>query len=111
MNSDHTIHDKPAHAQGSEILLLDGLFLHRPERRSFWDDSIFLKVDFVISVPRGAARGPGFGSADPYAESNRRYVQGNRLYFAEASPEDRAGIVVNNNDLHAPYIEKITPGN
>lgn len=111
VNSDYTIHDKPAHAQGGEILLLDGLFLHRPELRSFWNDSIFLKVDFVISVPRGAARGPGFGSADPYAESNRRYVQGNRLYFAETSPEDHAGIVVNNNDLHAPYIEKITPGN
>ncbi|MFC3860519.1 uridine kinase [Deinococcus antarcticus] len=110
-NTDQPVHQEQQQAQGGEILLLDGLFLHRPELRHFWDDSIFLKVDFVISVPRGAARGPGFGSADPYAGSNRRYVQGNRLYFAEASPEDHAGIVVNNNDLHAPYIEKITPGN
>lgn len=94
--------------QGGEILLLDGLFLHRPELLSYWNDSIFLKVDFVISVPRGASRGPGYGSPDPHAESNRRYVEGNRLYFAEARPEEHAGIVVNNNDLAAPFIEKMT---
>lgn len=102
--------DQPAlgqlqQAQGGEILLLDGLFLHRTELRDSWDDSIFLKVDFAVSVPRGAARGPGFGSPDPQAESNRRYVEGNRLYFAEAHPEKRAGAVVNNNDLNAPFIE------
>ncbi|RJF73210.1 uridine kinase [Deinococcus cavernae] len=95
-------------AQGGEILLLDGLFLHRPELLRYWNDSIFLKVDFAISVPRGASRGPGYGSPDPHAESNRRYVEGNRLYFAEARPEEHAGIVVNNNDLAAPFIEKMT---
>lgn len=110
---DHTT-DQPVHtaqrqAQGNEILLLDGLFLHRPELRAYWDDSVFLKVDFDLSVPRGASRGPGFGSPDPHAESNRRYVEGNRLYFAEAHPEEQAGIVINNNDLNAPFIENIRP--
>ncbi|BDP41901.1 uridine kinase [Deinococcus aetherius] len=90
-------------APGS-VLLLDGLFLHRPELRDVWDDSVFLHVDFAVSVPRGAARGPGWGSPDPLAESNRRYVEGNRLYFREAEPRRHAGVVVDNNDLEAQFL-------
>ncbi|WP_235183197.1 nucleoside/nucleotide kinase family protein [Deinococcus phoenicis] len=91
-------------AEEGSILLLDGLFLHRPELRDLWDDSVFLHVDFEISVPRGAARGPGYGSPDPHAESNHRYVEGNRLYFREADPQRHAGVVVDNNDLQAPFV-------
>lgn len=90
-------------AEGS-ILLLDGLFLHRPELRDLWNDSVFLHVDFEVSVPRGAARGPEYGSPDPGAESNRRYVEGNRLYFCEAEPQRHSGVVVDNNDLAAPFV-------
>lgn len=97
--------DLPEQTAGPDsILILDGLFLHRPELREVWDDSVFLHVDFEVSVPRGAARGPGYGSPDPSAESNRRYVEGNRLYFAEAEPHRHAGVVVDNNDLAAPLI-------
>lgn len=92
-------------ARQGDILLLDGVFLHRPELRGFWDDSVFLKVDFAVSVPRGAARGPGFGSPDPDDPSNRRYIGGNQLYFAESDPEGIAGMVVNNNDLAYPFVE------
>ena len=100
--TDQPVHTAQRQAQGNEILLLNGLFLHRPDLRSSWDDSIFLKVDFDLSVPRGASRGPGFGSPDPQAKSNR-------LYFAEAHPEEHAGIIVNNNDLNAPFIDNIRP--
>ncbi|SMB91720.1 uridine kinase [Deinococcus hopiensis] len=105
---DH-VTDSPLHlpeqtASPDSVLLLDGLFLHRPELQDVWDDSVFLQVDFEVSVPRGAARGPGYGSPDPQAEANRRYVEGNRLYFAEAQPQRRAGVVVDNNDLSAPFI-------
>lgn len=93
-------------AQPGDILLLDGLFLHRPELRALWDDSVFLKVDFAVSVPRGASRGPGFGSPDPSAPCNRRYIDGNRLYFAESNPEGIAGVIVNNNDLQHPIVER-----
>ena len=91
-------------ARPGSILLVDGLFLHRPELREVWDDSVFLRVAFAVSVPRGAARGPGFGSPDPLAQSNRRYIGGHQLYFSEADPERRAGVVVDNNDLDAPFM-------
>ncbi|MCP2015761.1 uridine kinase [Deinococcus sp. HSC-46F16] len=110
---DHTT-DSPVHqseevAPPGSLLILDGLFLHRPELRDVWDDSVFLRVPFGVSVPRGAARGPGYGSPDPHAESNRRYVEGNRLYFREADPEGHAGVVVDNTDLAAPFFVRLSP--
>ncbi|WP_254605558.1 hypothetical protein [Deinococcus sp. JMULE3] len=66
--------------------------------------SVFLRVPFAVSVPRGAARGPGYGSPDPAADSNRRYVAGNELYFREADPEARAGVVLDYTDLNAPRV-------
>jgi uridine kinase len=87
----------------SAILLFDGIFLHRPELRSHWDFSIFLEVDFTISIPRCASRGDG--SPDPLAPSNRRYVEGQKLYFAEAQPWTHATLVVDNNDLEKPFIK------
>ncbi|WP_245872996.1 uridine kinase [Deinococcus planocerae] len=91
-------------ADPGSLLLLDGLFLHRPELRDVWDDSVFLRVAFEVSVPRGAGRGPGWGSPDPHAASNRRYVEGQRLYFREAEPWRHAGVVVDNDELEAPFI-------
>ncbi|WP_246580250.1 hypothetical protein [Deinococcus aestuarii] len=91
-------------AEPGSLLLLDGLFLHRPELRDVWDDSVFLHVDFEVSVPRGASRGPGWGSPDPLAGSNRRYVEGHRLYFRESEPGKYAGVIVDNNDLEAPFF-------
>jgi len=91
-------------AQPGAVLLLDGIFLHRPELRGYWDVSVWLEVPFEVSVPRGAQRGAGFGSPDPHAESNRRYVEGQKLYLLECDPKTHATFVVNNDDLAAPYF-------
>lgn len=85
-------------------LILDGMFLHRPELRACWDLSIFLDAPFAVTVPRGVARGPAFGSPDPDAPSNRRYVEGQRLYLAECVPAARAHVVIDHCDLAAPRI-------
>lgn len=86
------------------ILVFDGLFLHRPELRSYWDFSIFLDAPFEVTVPRGAARGAGFGDPDPRAPSNRRYVEGNEIYLREVDPKGHATVVVDNTDLERPWI-------
>ena len=88
-------------APGS-VLILEGIFLHRPELRDYWDFSVFLEVDFMISIPRGAQRGEG--SPDPHAPENRRYVEGQRLYLRECSPKEHATVVVNNERLEEPFI-------
>ena len=84
------------------ILLFDGIFLHRPRLRPFWDISIFLDVPFTTSIPRCAQRGDG--SPDPDAPGNRRYVEGQRLYLRTCAPRRHATLVIDNTDLAAPRI-------
>jgi uridine kinase len=43
-----------AYASPDAILVFDGIFLHRPELRAYWDISVFLQVGFDMSIPRGA---------------------------------------------------------
>lgn len=85
-----------------ELVIADGIFLHRDELVDLWDWSIWLDVPFAVSIPRGAARGYGFGDPDPAAPSNRRYVEGQRIYVARCSPRDRATVVIDNTELDAP---------
>lgn len=89
-------------AEPGDILVLDGVFLHRPQLRSYWDYSVFLEVAFEVSVPRMARRDGG--SPDLQAASNRRYVEGQRLYLAECAPRHRASVVIDHNDVLAPVV-------
>ncbi len=89
-------------AEPGAILLLDGMFLHRPELRGYWDASVWLDVPFEVSIPRGAQRGTG--SPDPNAPENRRYVEGQKLYLGDSTPQRHATFVVDNTDLNAPVL-------
>jgi uridine kinase len=93
-------------AEPPAALVVDGIFLQRAELRSYWDLSIFLKVDFENSLPRGAQRGPARDSADPAAPLNQRYVGGQKRYLAECAPAERADIVIDYNDLREPKVLK-----
>lgn len=92
-------------AANDAVLLFDGIFVHRPELSSYWDFSIFLDTRFDVSVPRTARRGSGSPEVD--AESNRRYVEGQRLYLVECGPKSLATLVVDNNDLENPSLADI----
>jgi uridine kinase len=102
VNSDSAVVEENCVAAADAIFIFDGIFLHRPELRDYWDFSIFLDVAFDISIPRGAAR--GFGSVDPGSEQNRRYIEGQKLYFRECDPVRRATAVIDNNNLCDPRI-------
>ena len=95
-----------------QTLLLDGISLHRPEFRDYWDCSIFLQVAFSVSIPRGAQRGEG--SPDVMSPANQRYVRGQELYLASCDPMSCATVVINNDDLASPYFmdasRRGTPG-
>ncbi|WP_223626338.1 uridine kinase [Microbacterium sp. EST19A] len=84
------------------ILLVDGIFLHRPELVDVWDLSIFLDVPFTESIRRMSVR-DGL-PADPDAEENARYVGGQKLYLSECRPADRAAIHVDYRRLDRPRI-------
>jgi uridine kinase len=90
------------HAPDDAVLIVDGIFLHRLELRQYWDFSVFLQVGFDVSIPRGAQR--GYGDPDPSAQSNRRYVEGQLLYFEQCRPTDHASVLIDNDNLDAPRI-------
>ncbi len=100
--ADEPVQTPAQQASPGDILILDGIFLHRPELRAYWDYSIFLEVAFDISIPRGAQRGEG--SPDPGAPENRRYVEGQKLYLRTCEPKRFATVTINNDDLLAPYV-------
>jgi pantothenate kinase len=93
------------------LLLVDGIFLHRPELVDLWDASVWLHVPFELSVPRGNARFGEVGAdeADPASAVNARYVGGQRLYLAQVGPARRATWVLDNTDLTAPVLTGSAP--
>lgn len=93
---------QPVLAEAGTILVLDGIFTHRDELVRFWDFSVWLDVPFEISFSRCVLRDNL--DPDPNAESNRRQVDGQRLYLAECDPRARADVVIDNSDLGNPAI-------
>lgn len=89
-------------ASGSEVLIFDGIFLHRPELRDYWDYSISLDVTFENSIPRGAQRGGS--SPEILAPSNERYIGGQKIYLSECRPQARASMLIVFNNLDSPKI-------
>jgi uridine kinase len=86
------------------VLVFDGIFLHRPELRDVWSLSIFLDAPFDVTIPRGAGRGPGWGSADVDAPSNQRYIEGQRRYLRESEPQMLANVVIDYSDFANPIV-------
>lgn len=87
-------------APADAVLVLDGIFLHRPELRACWDFSVFLRVDFATTFTRMAVRDGC--PPDPADAANRRYVEGQQLYLSDAAPERHATVVIDNTDLARP---------
>jgi len=100
--SDRHVDAPETRAQAGSVLIVDGIFLHRPELRAYWDFSVFLDVRFEVSIPRGAQRGEG--SPDPLAPENRRYIEGQQLYLRECDPSAHATLVIGYDDPAAPLI-------
>lgn len=91
-------------AEPDAVLVFDGIFLHRPELRSHWDFSVFLDVDFAVTIPRAMRR----DDATPESEVQRiydiRYVPGQRLYLSAVRPKARASLLIDNADPANPTI-------
>ncbi|HTK93331.1 MAG TPA: GNAT family N-acetyltransferase [Verrucomicrobiae bacterium] len=99
VEADRAVHAPEERAQPGAILLFDGIFLHRPELRAFWDVSIFLRVEWARNHRARAS-----GGVNPPDEHQRRYAEGQALYFHECRPWEHATLVIDNDDLAAPFL-------
>lgn len=99
-------------ASSDAILIMEGIFLFRPELVHYWDLKIYLDVDFEITMKRGIQRsintGSSYSSDELKAKYHSRYIPGQKMYFEEARPKEIADIVIDNNDYDHPVM-KIRP--
>ncbi|KAB7745349.1 uridine kinase [Nostocoides sp. F2B08] len=90
--ADRPVRAEPVTVGRDAVVVVEGLFLHRPELRESWDVSVFLDVPFEVSAARLAARDGSPG--DPEHPAMRRYVEGQRIYLRECRPQERATFVL-----------------
>ncbi len=87
-----------AEAPDAAVLVLDGLYLQRPELAEHFDLRCYLDVSDETVLRRAAARG------DDLAHYPTRYLPARRIYEAEARPAGRADVVVRYDDLRRPAL-------
>jgi uridine kinase len=90
-------------APDDSVVIVDGVFLHRPEfcsesGKKVWDFSVWLDVPFVEAFRRLA--GSQGLDPDPMAPSNARYFSSAGLYIERCDPAVRADVVVDNAEQH-----------
>ncbi len=97
---DAPVESRWATAPEDAVLVVDGIFLNRPELRGIWHWSVWLDVPADVTFARMAER----DGTDPdfLAESNRRYRLGMDLYLRDQDPRAAASAIVDNTDPSAP---------
>ncbi len=103
---------EPVTVAPDAVLLVDGVFLLRPELRDRWTLRVYVHVSEAVTLERALARDVArFGSTDTVLERYRhRYLPGQARYRADASPAQAAHIVIDNSDAEAPSIVRWEPG-
>lgn len=93
-------------AEVNAILLFDGVFLLRPELAAFWDFTIFVDASFEVTLARAQQRDAAYlgGVEEVRKRYEQRYIPGQKLYFAECRPKERAQVVIDNNDPSNPVV-------
>ncbi len=93
-------------ADTDAVLLFDGVFLLRPELRMYWDFTVFVRSSFEVTIRRAERRDLElFGAAsDVRCRYEQRYIPGQEIYLTEVQPENRASIVIDNNDPSHPIL-------
>jgi uridine kinase len=106
LRSDSPVSEAATRAPEDAVLLIDGIFLLRPELVEEWDLRIFVSVGFDEILKRALDRDAELlGSREEVARRYRaRYIPGQQLYFAEARPFDKAELVVLNDDPARPSL-------
>ena len=91
---------------GTATVVVDGVFLLRPELRDLWTLSAYLRVSESETLRRALVRDvPLSGSAGEVERRYRvRYLPGQAVYRQDADPEARADVLVDNEDVAAPTV-------
>jgi uridine kinase len=91
------------------VIVVDGVFLQRPELADLWDAAVWVEADLDVAAERGAERNRvWFDSLDETHERYRaRYMPAQRRYIEEQRPHERATFVFRNTDLSEPELVRL----
>src|ERR1700761_8594868 len=107
LDTDTAVSQPATTAPADAVLLLDGVFLLRPELIDRWDLSIFVSAPFEQILDRARIRDLALlgSTAEVERRFRTRYIPAQKLYFAAARPSDHADIVVGNDEPRRPAWE------
>ena len=106
LHADAPLSPEPVLPAADAVLLVDGVFLLRPELAHLWDLVLHLRVPEEEVLRRAALR----DGADALPLYRTRYLPAQRLYEAECSPADRADVVIDNTDVRTPRVVRQLKG-
>jgi uridine kinase len=111
LHADEPVREAPATAPEDAVLLVDGVFLLRPELNDLWDFRVVVEVDADEALRRALLRDEDlFGSPDEALRRYRnRYVPGQQLYLGEVDPPALADVVFQNTDVASPSLRTLSP--
>jgi uridine kinase len=95
-------------APDNTVLLVEGIFLLRPELINYWDLKIYLDVSDGEVLKRALVR-DNWEPKETWRRYMTRYLPGQNLYHTEANPLAQADIIINNNDPGKPQILHLKP--
>jgi uridine kinase len=89
-----------------EPVIVDGIFLFRPELDDLWTFRVFVRIELAESIRRGSQRdSEKHGSVEEAERLYRaRYAPGQRLYLDAVRPAKRADAVLDNRDPARPEL-------
>ena len=96
----------PVHVDEGAVVIVDGVFLQRPELTSDWDVVVYVDVSEGETLRRARPRDAEiFGSVSEVETRYReRYLPAQRLYRDDADPVAHAHVVVDNEDPARPVL-------
>ena len=94
------------HAPENAILLVDGVFLQRPELAGLWELVIYVQVSVETVFSRVIERDlPLFGSREAVINRyQRRYLPAHELYRQQCRPAEHAHALIINDDPTNPIL-------
>jgi uridine kinase len=96
----------PRRAKHDAVVLVDGVFLQRPELQGCWDLTVWVDIPLSESIRRGVARDRRHHASEREIRNlyERRYAPGQQLYLRAVDPAARADAVFDNADPASPKL-------
>jgi uridine kinase len=99
---------EPSRLERDAIVLIDGVFLQRPEFGREWDVVVYLDVTPDETLRRACERDAELfgGAAETESRYRNRYLPAQLMYRAEVDPIARAHVVIDNEDPESPRVSR-----